>query len=99
MRKRPDPTAAQLLFAKNMYRLRVERQLTQEQVAELAELHPVYISGCEGGKRNLSIRNMAQIAFALDVPLTELIDTSRHKTQTPKLKVYKSKAQTVALKS
>ena len=40
----------------------------------------------------------AQIAYALDVPMTELIDTSRHKTQTPKLKVYKSKAQSVALK-
>ena len=87
-----------MLFAQNMYRLRVERQLTQEQVAELADLHPVYSSGCERGKRNLTIRNMAQIAYALDVSMTELIDTSRHKTQTPKLKVYKSKAQTATLK-
>ena len=49
---------AQLLFAKNMRRIRLGQEMTQERLAERAELHPNYISSVERGERNISIRNI-----------------------------------------
>ncbi|MBN8504921.1 MAG: helix-turn-helix transcriptional regulator [Burkholderiales bacterium] len=65
--------AAQLLFAQNMRRIRLEKKLTQEQVAERAELHPNYISSVERAERNLTISSIEKIAHALEVRMTELV--------------------------
>ena len=64
---------AQRLFAKNMRRIRLEKQLTQENVAEAADLHPNYISSVERGERNISICNIARIAVALGVGMEALV--------------------------
>lgn len=72
----PDPTYtfdAQMLFAANMRRIRLSKTMTQEMVAEYAELHPNYISSVERGERNISIRNIAKIARALSVTMPELL--------------------------
>lgn len=47
--------------------------LTQEQLAERADLHWTYISGIERGHRNVSIVNLYHIAVALDVKVKDLI--------------------------
>lgn len=65
--------AAQRLFAANMKRLRKERGLTQEKLAELADLHINYVSSCERGERNISIRNIAKMALALGVSMGVLV--------------------------
>jgi transcriptional regulator with XRE-family HTH domain len=64
---------AQALFATNMRQIRKAKELTQEKVAELAELHPNYISSVERGERNISIRNIERIAKALDVTMAQLL--------------------------
>ncbi|TNC99664.1 MAG: subunit S of type I restriction-modification system [Gallionellaceae bacterium] len=64
---------AQQLFAANMRRIRLERKLTQEKVAEAAGLHPNYISSVERGERNISICNIESIAFALGVSMGDLV--------------------------
>ena len=64
---------AQLLFAANMRRIRLAKSLTQEKVAEYAELHKNYISSVERGERNISICNIERIARALGVPMAELL--------------------------
>ena len=72
----PNPTqrcAAQLLFAANLKRIRLDKNMTQERVAEGADLHPNYISSVERGERNISIRNIARIAVALGVGMGELV--------------------------
>ena len=72
----PKPTpkcGVQLLFASNMRRIRLEKQLTQERVAEAAELHPNYVSSVERGERNISICNIARIAAALGVSMEVLV--------------------------
>lgn len=56
-----------------MKRLRKERGLTQEKLAELADLHINYVSSCERGERNISIRNIAKMALALGVPMGVLV--------------------------
>lgn len=72
----PNPTQtcdAQRLFATNMRRIRKEKGLTQERVAEAAGLHPNYVSSVERAERNISICNIERIAIALDVTMAELV--------------------------
>jgi len=64
---------AQRLFAVNMRRIRKAKKLTQEQVAEAADLHPNYISSVERAERNISICNIERIAIALGVTMAELV--------------------------
>ena len=51
----PNVWGAQQLFAANMRRIRLLQKLTQEKVAEAAELHVNYISSVERGERNMLI--------------------------------------------
>ncbi len=67
---------AQLLFAANVRRIRLAKSLTQEKLAELADLHPNYISSVERGQRNISICNIERIARALGVSMPELLQDS-----------------------
>lgn len=85
MRNQTQKFSAQLLFASNMKRIRLEKNLTQENVAEGAGLHPNYISSVERGMRNLSISNIERIAYALDVSMAELL-TEPEKSRKPQLK-------------
>ena len=62
-----------MLFAANVRRIRKLKGLTQEQVAEGADLHPNYVSSVERGERNISICNIERIAIALDVAMAELV--------------------------
>lgn len=73
MKKPTQRRGAQQLFATNVRRIRLERKLTQEKVAEAAGLHPNYISSVERGERNISICNIENIAFALGVCMSELV--------------------------
>ena len=61
------------LFAANMRRIRKAKALTQEQVAERADLHPNYISSVERRERNISLGNIERIAYALGVTMVELV--------------------------
>lgn len=62
-----------LLFAANMRRIRRSKSLTQEQLAERAELHFNYVSSVERAERNLTIYNIEKIAHALDVTVVEML--------------------------
>jgi transcriptional regulator with XRE-family HTH domain len=77
MQKPTQRRGAQQLFATNMRRIRLERKLTQEKVAEAAGLHPNYISSVERGERNISIGNIENIAFALGVSMSDLVADSQ----------------------
>ncbi len=59
-------------FAKNVRLFRQEKGLSQEDFAELAELHRTYIGSIERGERNISIDNIERIAVALKVPINIL---------------------------
>lgn len=47
--------------------------LTQEELAEKADLHWTYISGIERGVKNVSIVNLFQIAQALGTTVRTLV--------------------------
>lgn len=52
---------------------RKQMELTQEQVAEHADLHTNYVSSIERGERNVSLHNIARIAAALQMKPSELV--------------------------
>jgi XRE family aerobic/anaerobic benzoate catabolism transcriptional regulator len=56
-------------------RLRTERGMTQEALAEASGLHPRYVSDIERGRRNVGIVNLDRLAVALGVRLDELTAT------------------------
>ena len=56
---------------------RRERGLSQESLADLAEIDRSYMSSVERGLRNVSILNIARIARALGVPVWELLRPRR----------------------
>ena len=61
-------------FGQRIRRLRRERKLSQEKLAELANIHRTYMGSVERGERNVSLINIKKIADALNVPLSELMD-------------------------
>jgi len=59
-------------FGAHIRSLRLERGLSQEEVAHRATVHVTYLSGIERGKRNPSLKNLRKIAMALGVGFGEL---------------------------
>jgi len=55
-------------------RIRKERKLTQEQLAELAKVDAKSIIEIENGKRNPTFRTLNKITHALKVPIKELLE-------------------------
>lgn len=54
-------------FANNVRKYRTEKNLSQEDLADLTGLHRTYISAIERKRRNISIENIEKIALALNV--------------------------------
>ena len=63
-----------MLFGRRVRELRIERGLSQERLAELADLHRNYIGGVERGERNLGLLNIVALAHALRVKPVQLIE-------------------------
>jgi transcriptional regulator with XRE-family HTH domain len=64
---------ARQIFARQMKRLRLRKELSQEKLAAKAGLHPNYIGSVERAERNISLDNMERIAKALAVPVAQLL--------------------------
>jgi transcriptional regulator with XRE-family HTH domain len=67
-----DPRAT---LGKHVRKLRLDRGLSQEKLAELADLHRNYVGGVERGERNIAILNIVALAHALKVKPAKLLET------------------------
>jgi transcriptional regulator with XRE-family HTH domain len=65
-------TTALRTFGARVREHRVGLGLSQEKLAERADLHRTYIGGVERGERNLSLLNIIEIADALDIDVGDL---------------------------
>jgi transcriptional regulator with XRE-family HTH domain len=59
-------------FGMRVRDLRKRAGLSQEALADKAQIHRTYIGGIERGERNVSLKNIYRIADALDVPVASL---------------------------
>jgi transcriptional regulator with XRE-family HTH domain len=73
METRRSGRPARLVFAGNVRKLRQERGISQEALAEDSNLHRTYVGSVERGERNISVDNMERIAIALGVKLRDMV--------------------------
>ncbi len=59
-------------FGIHLRSIRKENNLSQEQLAHLADLDRTYISGIERGVRNIGLINIFKLAEALNIPAYKL---------------------------
>jgi transcriptional regulator with XRE-family HTH domain len=58
-------------------KLREERDLSQEKLAEMADLHRNYVGNLERGKGNVSLLTIVKLAHCLNVKPVKLIELVR----------------------
>lgn len=59
-------------FGTNVRTLREKRELSQEQLAEIADLDRTYVGGLERGERNATLGSVLRIAKALKTTVADL---------------------------
>ena len=64
------------LVGRNVGRIRREKGLTQEQLAEVSGFSQQYISGLEQGRRNPTVVTLYELATALGVGHLDLVRPS-----------------------
>lgn len=62
-------------FGLRVRQLRLARGISQEHLAELAQVHRTYMSSVERGQRNVGLENIYAIAEALGVDAADLFST------------------------
>ena len=74
MKSKPS---ARRIFAENLRKARQAKKLSQEDLAELANLHRTYVGSVERAERNVSIDNMERLAAAVAVALPSLLQETK----------------------
>jgi CheY-like chemotaxis protein/DNA-binding XRE family transcriptional regulator len=63
-------------FGASVRNLRYRMGMSQEDLAERADLHRTYVAGIEGGARNVTLRVVAKLARALEVSAATLLSST-----------------------
>lgn len=59
-------------FGKNLKYVRIEKNLTQSELAEILDMSPNFIGMIERGERNTTVENVYKISRALNIKPDEL---------------------------
>lgn len=82
-RRQPEPPGTtEQFFGLALREVRLERGLTQENLAFESGYHPTYISMLERGKKSPSLRAIVSLAAVLDMNPSELLQ--RFETKLPR---------------
>jgi len=60
-------------FGKRVKEIRLDKQMSQGDLAKILGVHPTYISGIERGVRNMALKNIEKLAKALGVKVADLL--------------------------
>ncbi len=74
-RNRQDPVLVALGGA--IKRIRLQKEISQERLALLAEVDRSYVGRVERGDNNAAILTLARLAKALDVSIAELMEEAQ----------------------
>ncbi len=61
-------------FGKKIRETRVERGLSQEALADIANVHRTYIGMVERAEKNITLLNIQKLSKALKIDIKELFD-------------------------
>ena len=61
-------------FGGKLKELRLERDLSQEKLANLAEIDRTYLPGIEKGDRNVSLNIIEKLSIALGIDIKEFFE-------------------------
>ena len=61
-----------LAFGQTIRKTRLSKSISQEEFADMCDLHRTYISDIELGKRNISLENIGKMANAFGMNISEL---------------------------
>lgn len=64
----------QVILGENVRRIRESKGWSQDKLSEVSGLHRTYISGIERGVRNPTIKIVQEIAVALAVSTSQLLE-------------------------
>jgi transcriptional regulator with XRE-family HTH domain len=70
-RKKPAAEQVAIVFGEVLRRLREERDMSQEKLAEMSDLHRTYVYQIERGKKQPSVATMIDLARALNISLAD----------------------------
>lgn len=76
MPRKASPSTRAIL-SENVRAFRRARGLSQEELADLCDLHRTYVGSVEREERNVSLSTLEVLARALDISVPELL-TPRH---------------------
>jgi transcriptional regulator with XRE-family HTH domain len=76
MRKR-DTARAKHVLARNLQRMRRERQWSQHDLADRSRVRQALISALEGASANPTLESLEKIALALDADIADLFAAPR----------------------
>ena len=71
-------------FGASVRSLRFRLGISQEELAERADMHRTYIAGIERGARNLTLKSIDRLAKALEVPSAILLSSTGRTAPQPK---------------
>lgn len=63
-----------VLFGKNVRKIRLKQNLSQEQLSYKADLHRTYIGMIERAEKNITLVNIEKIANALNIKIQDLFN-------------------------
>lgn len=75
MKRRAGDEAKLAAFGASVRAARMPRDMSQESLAETADLHRTYVGAVERGERNPSLLNVYTLAGALGVSPSELLSS------------------------
>lgn len=70
----PQKDSLRKIVASRLKKIRQERGLSQEALADIAGLHRTYVGSVERGERNISIDNIERLADALNCTAADLVN-------------------------
>ena len=78
-----------IIFGHRVRLYRKMKKLSQEKLAELCDLHPVYIGQLERGEKNASLETIVRISKGLDIsPALLFGEIERQQENTPAQQAY-----------
>jgi len=61
-------------FGERVREIRIEKGLSQEQLAHLADVHRTYIGMIERAEKNITLINIEKIAKSLNIEISQLFN-------------------------